>query len=812
MDLNSEWRLWFFPQAYSPVREPGELAAHSSIPATVPGNVELDLAQAGLLPEDLYFGENLRAVRAYEAHEWWYQREFEVSAETATREPELVFHGVDCLATYWLDDEPLGASANMFVEHRFPLAGRVVPGRIHTLTVRLRSPLLEAMGQDCGPRQTRSWGVFTPEAIRIRKAAHGYGWDIMPRALSAGLWRGVEIVEHDADEFRDLYAYTVQADEGQAELGLHYVLNTCPEHLCDAELRVTGRCGGACFETTQRIHRFAGLLRLHVDAPRLWWPAGYGDPDLYDVMVEFRHAGATLATRALRVGIRTVELDRGRAAGLEGRAPSQPMLISCGCDGAQPSQAADAPEAGAQAADAREVRQSEGVRGGFLFRVNGTPILVKGSNWVPADAFHSRDAARIEANLALFAEAGCNMVRCWGGNVYEDTPFFDRCDELGLMVWQDFAMACGLYPQDPAFADAIRREAVAVVRKLRGHASLVVWCGDNECDENAFVAGVDPAANHLTREVLPRVLADEDPDRPYIPSSPYFPPDAVAAKDVHLLSERHLWGPRDYYKSEYYRANRAAFVSEIGFHGSPCITSIRKFIDQEHLWPWRDNPQWAFHAADPIGLDGPYAYRSELMAKQIRYVFGEDPQTLEDFALASQIVQAEAKKSFVETTRLKKWDRTGVIWWNMIDGWPQFSDAVVDYYYAKKLAFHYLRRVQQPLCLMVSDPEDGFVRVVAGNDSREARTGTFRTWDADSGKVLLEGAFGMAANANTALGRIAVGSGASRLFLVAWTSGGVSGTNHALVGEPPYELRRYRGWLAAIAELDGSFDPGAVAR
>lgn len=755
MKLNDDWRLWFFPQATTPVQRPEDLAARRSIPATVPGNVELDLVRAGLLPEDLFFGENLRAVRAFEAHEWWYQRTFTVSDKTAALRPELVFHGVDCLAEYWLDGERLGESANMLVEHRFPLAGRLAGGRVHTLTLRLRSPLLEAMRQDCGPRQTQSWGVFTPEAIRIRKAAHGYGWDIMPRVLSAGLWRDVELVTHADAEFRELYPFTVRADESSAELGFHYVLDTPPEGLANAELHITGECGASYFEATQRIHRFAGLVRVAVSAPCLWWPAGYGAPDLYDVTVEFRQAGRTVATRRARVGVRTVELERG-----DGR---------------------------------------------FRFRVNGVPILVKGSNWVPADAFHSRDAERIGENLALFAEAGCNMVRCWGGNVYEDTPFFDRCDALGLMVWQDFAMACGLYPQDDGFADQIRSEAVSVVRKLRGHASLVLWCGDNECDENAFAAGLDPGANRLTREVLPRVLTDEDPFRPYLPSSPYFDPETVAARDVHRLPERHLWGPRDHYRSDYYRANRAPFVSEIGFHGCPCVATLRKFLDPGHLWPWKDNPQWAFHAADPIGLDGPYAYRSELMAKQIHHVFGEDPQTLEDFALASQLVQAEAKKSFVETARLGKWDRTGVIWWNMIDGWPQFSDAVVDYYRKRKLAFHYLRRVQQPLCLMVGEPEGGEVRLVAGNDSREARSGTFRVRDADTDAVVLEGEFAVDANANAELARLPCAGGAARLLLLEWNAGGCVGRNHALLGDPPLPLSRCRTWLPLLAGADAAF-------
>lgn len=767
MNLNGSWQLWGFPQSDSPIRTPHDLNRYPAVPATVPGNVELDYSRQGLLPDDLYFGDNIRSLHAYESYEWWYRQEFTVTASTASQNPELVFEGVDCLATYWLDNVKLGESDNMFIEQSFSLAGLLTPGKTHALVVRLRSAVIEAMSLDCGPRQTRSWGVFTPESLRIRKPGHCYGWDIMPRAVSVGLWRGVEIVEHPQDEFRDLYAYCLRATATRATLDIHYVLNTCPEHLENAEIYVCGHCGESHFETVRRLHRFAGLIGIEIDNPKLWWPLGYGDPHLYEVYVEFRQAGRLLASRTINVGLRTVALDRSL----------------------QPDQ-----------------------RFGFLFRINGEPILVKGANWVPADAFHSRDAERISHHLDLFVEAGCNLVRCWGGNVYEDSAFFDQCDRLGLMVWQDFAMACGLYPQDEAFAETIRREAVVVVRKLRNHPSLVIWCGDNECDENAFSEQLDPGTNRLTREVIPRVLVDEDPYRPYVPSSPYFTPEAVATQDVHQLSERHLWGPRDYYKSDYYRDNRAAFVSEIGFHGCPNVSSIKRFIAPEYLWPWKDNPQWAIHASDPLGLEGPYAYRSELMAKQIRSVFGTDPATLEDFALASQIVQAEAKKSFVETTRLAKWSRTGVIWWNVIDGWPQFSDAVVDYYYGKKLAFYYLRRVQQPLCLMIAEPVDGQVVVVAGNDSLEARSGTFRVWDADSGATHLEGSFDVPVNSNAELGRIMITPNRAQLLLLSWKTASVSGVNHALIGDVPLDFKQTRDWLAAIAALDGTFDSASVAR
>jgi beta-mannosidase len=765
--LNGAWRLWGYPESTSPVRNPADLDAAQAIPATVPGNVELDLVRHGVLPEELYAGDNIHLVRQYESHEWWYQREF-VTPAVDDRDVELVFHGVDCLATYWLNGEWLGESENMLIEHRFDVTGRLVAGGTNTLTVRLRSPLLAAMEKPYSPRQAQSWLQMNIESLWIRKAPHSYGWDIMPRALSAGLWRGVELVVHESVEIREITASILALDAPKALVGIYYELKTAPALLQDATLRVTGVCGESRFTYARRIHSVAGMLRVPVEDVQLWWPLGYGEANLYTLTVELLCGETVVATHTSHAGLRVVELVR-----------TDPV---------------------------------DGRRGEFLFRLNGVPIMVKGANWVPADVFHSRDADRIAGHLALFIEAGCNMVRCWGGGVYEDHAFFDACDRRGLMVWQDFCMGCGLYPQAPEFLEAIRREAEAVVRKLRYHPSLVVWCGDNECDENAFSVGLDPNANRLTREILPGVLAEADPFRVFIPSSPYIGPEAVAARDVHLLAERHLWGPRDYYKSDYYLSSQAAFVSEIGYHGCPNVSSLRRFLDADHLWPWQDNPQWIVHATEPTGADGQYAYRIRLMAAQIGTLFGAIPETLEEFALASQLVQAEAKKFFVEMTRLKKWDRTGVIWWNMIDGWPQFSDAVVDYYYGQKLAFHYLRRVQQPVCLMIDEPEEGQLRVVAGNDSRRDAAGIYRVWDAESEETLLAGTYAVAANENVDLGKIPVAEGACRLLLISWTMDGAVAGNHYLQGTPPFDLARVRAWLPALAALDGRFNPAAVGQ
>ena len=683
----------------------------------------------------------------------------------AGRRVELRFGAVDCLATYWLNGKELGQSADALVEQRFDVTGKLNAAGPNILTVRLRSPIIEAAGRRYDPAYTINAGRTNQEAVWIRKPAHAYGWDIMPRAVSAGLWRPVELIVHAQHEVAEMYFATLSAQPGQATLTVSYELLTHLALLPQLRLRVEGRCGDSTFHYVHKVEFSAGRFEIEVRNPRLWWPRGYGDPNLYQVTTELLAGDKVLAKREDRVGIRKLELIRTETTTLE-----------------KPGQ--------------------------FLFKVNGVPILVKGSNWVPADAFHSRDAGRYERILALFVDLGCNMLRSWGGNVYEDDAFFEICDRNGIMVWQDFSMACAIYPQTPEFLEVMRQEAVSVVRKLRNHPSLALWSGDNEVDESYYFNGFDPAHNKITREVLPQVVFECDPYRPYLPSSPYMSPEVIATGLTKLMPEDHLWGPRDYFKSSYYTEHTAHFVSEIGYHGCPNLSSIKRFVDEQHVWPWQSNSQWVFHSTDMSGNPS----RIRLMANQVMELFGSVPDDAEDFILASQVSQAEAKKFFVEMTRLKKWRSTGLIWWNVMDGWPQFSDAIVDYYFGKKLAYYYIRRVQQPVCLMVDEPQAWHVRVVVGNDSREDAAGHYRVWEADSGETLLEGDYAVKANENLEVGAIPVFHSGKRLFLMEWTANGRRHANHYLQGSPPFSLAQYKAWLGKIAALENDFNATGVGK
>ncbi|GBF75699.1 glycoside hydrolase family 2 [Paenibacillus sp. 598K] len=756
--LNGEWELYYVPQKDSELSHPAQLAGSGArrLTARVPGNVELDMHEAGLI-DDPYTGDTVKKLEIYELYEWWYVREFDTPQEPGSK--QLVFHGVDCIATYWLNGVELGRSDNMLIAHTFEVDGLLSKDGPNRLAVRLQSPIYEAMRYDYDPSM---WAMdYNWSQLWIRKAAHGFGWDIMPRAVSAGLWREVELIVRDDVEIMTPYIYTKRLEGTAALIGMQYNLKADPAWFREMTLRLVGVCGDSRFEHRCSVNFSSGHIDLRIDDARLWWPRGYGEAHLYELHTELLHGDTVIAARSDTFGVRTVELLHSAVTSTD-----------------------------------------EG--GEFLFKVNDEPIFCKGSNWVPADMYHSRDKSRIPRMLDLFAEMNCNIVRIWGGGVYEDHDFFERCDREGLMVWQDFAFACALYPQTELFYEKVRQEARFIVRKLRNHPSLILWCGDNEIDMFSFHRQIDPGLNRISREVLPAIVAQCDPHRAYLASSPYVSEEVWRRRNLALLPEDHLWGPRDYYKSSYYTASQMHFVSEIGYHGCPSVESIERFIAPEHRWPWQHNEQWALHGSDPMALGGCWSYRTELMANQIKEVFGEIPDTLDDFAIASQISQAEAKKFFVEMVRLRKWRRTGIVWWNMIDGWPQFSDAVVDYYFDKKLAFHYLQRVHQDVCIMIDEPSDWHVRAVVSNDTLADRAGSYRIRDADSGETLLEGEFVAAANGNADLGRVRVSHSEQRMFLIEWTIDGETYHNHYLLGFPGFSLERYKGWMKQLTLPEGA--------
>ena len=774
IDLNGEWQFTF---TLEPTREMLDAtsveqltdAGLELLPCTVPGNFELDLLRHGLI-EEPYFGLNILELRQYEHAHVWYTRRFEMEV-TDGPFAEFLFEGLDWCADLWLNGEWLGFvlfSAMIPRRLRLNLADlkpendllvRLLPGPLHSPSLEFFDypDYLHAMPQ-------------CYEGLHVRKPPHAFGWDIMPRAPTAGIWRPVTLRIPPRERITSLFLDTlsITEDGASARLRLSFRLATEPGATDAYRLQIEGRCGGSVFTRDATVHFAAGHALLKVDKPKLWWPRNRGKPNLYEVTVRLLKNGEPIDEQSFTHGIRTVELERTDTTD----------------------------DAGS---------------GEFCFRINGEKVFMMGTNWVPADAFHSRDAARIPRMIELADEIGCNMIRCWGGNVYEDHAFFDECDRRGILVWQDFAMACAIYPQEEAFRRDVESEAREIVRRLRRHPSLVLWCGDNECDcayAHAWTGRrLDPNENALTREVLPRVVREYDAGRPYLPSSPYISPAAYAAGAGNdVLPEAHLWGPRGWYKSDFYALANCHFVSEIGYFGCPSPASMAKFLSPEKLWPPQDNDEWILHSTEPVAewLAMPRGFRVQWTIDQVAALFGGVPETLDEFAFASQVTQAEALKFFIEHFRGGKWRRTGILWWNLIDGWPKISDAVVDYYFQKKLAFDWIRRSQRPVLLMLAEPADGRQTLLACNDTRDDGRIEYTVRDVDTGEILAKGRGLAKADAVTALARLPYDGAAQRFYRIDWRDAAGDGRSHYLAGEPPFDLQRYRGWLGEAGLLTGS--------
>lgn len=770
MNLNGKWKLYYSLQDSVKISDVTELK-NSGIPfvdATVPGNVELDLSAAGILPEDLFKGMNILKAEEYENYEWWYEKTFTApAAPDNTQKVILHFGAVDCFATYYLNGEKIATSDNMFISHDFDVTERIKYGEENTLHVHIESAVLKGAAQDIEPNMAAySWHPTTV-ALNVRKAPHSYGWDIMPRAVSAGIWRPVELQYKNKYDFRYLYFRLNDFNGNKGFISMMYDSDIQPEYAFkDHHIHIFGNCGDSKFDYRSDESGMrktgAGIVRFDIDDIKLWWPKHYGEPNLYTITVELiGQNGEILISKTVRRGFRTLELRHS------------------------------------------EIVEKDGC---FEFVVNKKRIMAVGTNWVPMDAYHSRDNSRYEKALSMADDLGCNIIRCWGGNVYEDHDFFNYCDEHGLMVWQDFAMACHMYPQNEGFMKKLQREAEWVIKELRDHPSLALWSGDNEIDSMlAMSGGVDPAINSLTREVLPKVVERLDPYRPYIASSPYISTKAFNmgdnAQGSQNYPEDHLWGPRDYFKSDFYLNAKAYFVSETGYHGCPNKDSIEKFIDEEFVWPYQDNRQWNLHSSDQKH-EGAWGGRTMLMHRQVAQLFGEVPTDMDEYILASQISQAEAKKFFIEHMRAKMARNGGVIWWNLIDGWPQMSDAIVDYYYGKKLAYDYIKRSQRGFMIMLDEMSNWRHNVITANSTLELVKGHVKVYDLDSGDIYFERDFSAAPNCNTNLGSFELMHSVKGMFIIEWELDcGEKYFNTYLYGHPGYDLKQYKGWLKKISEL-----------
>ncbi len=654
-------------------------------PARVPGCVHLDLMAAGLIP-DPFYRDNERRVQWVETADWEYRREFKLAPSVlGNSHIELVASGLDTFATLFLNGQKIAETDNMFRGWRFDIKPFVRSGS-NEIVIRFGSPVARAKALEAAlPHK------LPGNSPHVRKAPYQFGWDWAPRLVTSGIWRPIAIEAWDI------------ARVGEVELSQDFIqmnnvlVRTKINVLADGNHTIalkTTFTGKDSFTYSEMADLKAGDnlsdKTFRVVDPELWWPAGMGPQNLYTVTVELYQKGRLLDVLEKRIGFRTMVLE-----------------------------------------------QTDDEWGkSFRFAVNGVPFFAKGGNWIPADSFPPRvTRAKYEALLRDCAAAQMNMLRVWGGGIYESPDFYDLCDELGLVVWQDFMFACSLVPGDPAFLDNVRAEAEQVVKDLRHHASIALWCGNNEGEEGwfhwgwkeKFPASVWEDYEKVFSQILPKAVETFDPRRPYWPSSPHSTqtgdPRSDTSGDMHYWG---IWHGKEPFAA--YRKQSHRFFSEFGFQSFPLLDAVRAFTKPED---WNiASPVMELHQKHPEGN------RLILLYLLDHYRLAKDFPSL---LWLSQVLQAGAMKTAVEHFRSQMPRTMGALYWQVNDCWPAASWSGTDYYGNWKALHYYARRFFSPVLLAPVD-DDKLLRIFAVSDLGQPVTGELvvgvHTYE---GKTLQEG-------------------------------------------------------------------------
>ncbi len=706
--------------------------AAETLPAAVPGTVHTDLMAAGRIP-DPHVGVNEEAVRWVAERGWSWSRDFEVSAGTLARgRVELVFEGLDTAARVLLNGEQVAESDNMYVPLRVDVKERLRAGA-NSLEVRIESPLRvrdeRAAAEGLGLKQS-----FDSSSAYLRKAPYSYRWDWGPELPTSGIWKPVRLEAFEA-RVADVRPRVELADDfGSATVHIAAELITADGFDGQLELRLSGPGVEVTAREELGVTGDGSVreVRLEVDSPELWWPNGYGAQPLCDLEVRLISGGEEVDSRVRRLGFRRLEL----------------------------------------------VREPDARGESFLFRVNGRPIFCRGANWIPDDSFLPRvDRESLARAVGMAAEAHMNMLRVWGGGVYESEDFYDLCDEYGILVWQDFCFACGMYADHlDRYRESVRREAEANVKRLRGRACLALFCGNNECHQGWYEWGWKKSGKwdrfygeRLYHQVLPEVVSRLAPETPYWPGSPWGGdlPNCQDIGDMHYWGVWHRKEP-----AEGYEKLTCRFLSEFGFESGPCVKTIREFAGDGPLTP--EDPVVLSHQKCPVG--------QERLAQYAAAEFGEmPPPGLTRWVYLGQYVQAHCIGTALRHTRRRFPDCGGVLFWQHNDCWPVTSWSCMDHKCRPKALWYQARRDFAPAACSVADSEGRVSVWVAANLPGDAPAGEVRVCLMDfAGEVLFEesvpfpGAGGGGPTEVWGAGRdsLPLGDGRDRLLVADYTVGG----------------------------------------
>lgn len=612
-------------------------------PAMVPGVVHTDLL-ANKLIEDPFWENNEQKLQWIERKDWKYRTTFTVTkAQLTPANIELAFDGLDTYAEVTLNGTSIIKASNMFRQWKTDIKKQLQVGK-NQLEVVFRSPIsYNQKKYDAHPHRLPS-GSETKEprvGSFTRKAAYHFGWDWGPRFVSMGIWRPVRINSWNGARLSNVHCYTQSIASNEAKMMVKATIEATEA------TQVKIRIDSAALSYNLKPGTNTIEYPFVVKNPQLWWCNGQGKPHLYTLKVSLNDGG-NVSRHQVKYGIRTIEL----------------------------------------------VNKPDSIGTAFYFKLNGKPVFMKGANYIPQDAFLPRVTEKQYRKLIQDTKnAHMNMIRVWGGGIYENDLFYDLCDENGILVWQDFMFAGSLYPSDTEFIANVKQEVKENIIRLRNHPSIALWCGNNEIDvawknwgwQKKY--GYSPQDSvklwqdylHLFHKVIPEQLTQYDPQRNYTTTSPL---SNWGTAENFNHSSMHYWGVwhgRDPF--EKFKENVGRFMVEYGFQSFPNMETIKKFAADTSL-----------SLASTTMKNRQKSYIGNgLITKHVEQYFAP-PKSFEEFVVLSQKTQAKAYQMAIEQHLAKQPHCMGTLFWQLNDCWPGPSWSVIDYYGQHKLAYDAVKK------------------------------------------------------------------------------------------------------------------------
>ena len=648
-------------------------------PATVPGVVHTDLMDNKII-EDPFFRLNERGMQWIDKEDWIYQTTFQLTPEMMGRENiDLIFKGLDTYADVYLNEKKILEANNMFREWKTSIKPDLKPGE-NVLKIYFHSPIKVDIPKwdalpyqyEAGNDQSENGGVFNKKvSVFARKAGYHYGWDWGPRLVTSGIWRPVYVEAWDNARINDVFIREVEI--------------LADKEIDQANVTITEAASGRVL-AGQTVSLQKGInkisLPFSIKSPKLWWSNGLGEPHLYSFRTDLTVNNQTSDAWTEEVGLRSLKI----------------------------------------------INRPDKDGKTFYVELNGIPVFAKGANYIPQDNFLPRvTPEQYEKTILDAANANMNMLRIWGGGTYESDLFYQLCDRYGILVWQDFMFACSLYPAEGELLENIRQEAIDNVKRLRNHACIALWCGNNECNDAWFNWGwqkrykaqnpeyeqkIWKQFNDQYNVTLPQVVEEYAPESFYWPSSPFARYDG-GSDDRN--GDRHYWEVWHGKKPiEMYNKERSRFFSEYGFQSFPEFESVKRYAPRQE--------DWDIYSEVMMSHQRGGMHANELIETYLLNEYRK-PRNFEAFLYMNHVLQGDAIKTAIEAHRRDMPYCMGTLFWQHNDCWPVASWASRDYYGRWKAQHYFARKAYRDILVSPIADEDGQLKVQIVSDRHKVCNG-----------------------------------------------------------------------------------------